>query len=214
MKLAFVFLLLSAGLFAGANSLSGVVTSSHGIPMAGAAVYLQGRQGAQVTVSDLQGAYAFVALEDGDYQLSAWQGDKRSEAGALSLRGATAKKWDASLSLTSATLSGKLEIRALKGVAAPISLALPLQAGLSAAQALEGAAAQAALKALPGGEYEVVLSWPGLAYVGTCLVLCHATDAGLQKSIVHTSGMEIGGSDFIQALSEQASLGDSSSERL
>jgi hypothetical protein len=214
MKFAFALLLLHSSLFAGANSLSGVVTSSHGVPVAGAALYLEGRQGVQVTVSDLQGAYAFVGLEDGDYQLSAWDAEKRSEAGQISLRGATSKKWDAALSVDAATVSGKLEIRAIKGTAAPISVPLRLEAGMNAAQALEGQAAQAAFKALAGGEYEVVLSRPGLAYVGTCLVLCRSAGAEIEKSVVHTSGMEIAGSDFIQALSEQASSGASSSERL
>lgn len=201
-----LFLMLSQGLWAGSNSLQGQIQDAQGLPVAGAAVYLDGREAALVTVTDLHGGYAFTGLEDGDYKVRAWEGLRASASQQLSLRGGSSQFHQARLDRATRLLPLTLKIRPSSGEAESRTLSLELDATMTASEALESGAVAAYLATLKGGEYELVMAWPGLAYVGTCVVLKDQAASGGQRArVLHTGGMEIAGNDFVEALSEQAS---------
>jgi hypothetical protein len=213
LALAFAFCLHP--LLAGQNSLKGSIWDAQGLPLAGATVYLAAADGTQVTVSDLQGGYAFQGLADGAYRLQAWAGARQSVEAPVSLASGAAQSQDAVVAEAPETLTLALKLSQIKGgQAAPLSLNLQVEAGdvageLAACLPLEGA-----LEGLQSGEYEIVAAWPGAAYVGTCSIFPSAGEQGNTLRVVHTSGMEIAGADYIQALSEQALANVAPSGRL
>ena len=195
------------------NTLSGMVLNQAGLPEAGVSVYLEGPGGPHVTVSDLQGAYAFKQLEDGIYILKAWSQSHSSLPNAVMVFRDQEQTSQVTLDQSEVELPARLKIQPLKDGRANLAEGRELSLSLKQSEKthpLSAPEVTQALQALETGDYEIVLSAPGLAYVGTVSI----RRDGSQATVVHANGMEIGSSYFIQAISEQATLPDAVSSRL
>ena len=216
MKTLVLALLFTTSLHAEKNSVVGNIIGTTGLPVAGATVYLEGGSGpAQVTVSDLLGAYAFVAVDDGDYQLKAWAGGACSSGESLHLAGEVLRLKNLKLLQKNTRTTLTLKLSPAHGAHEnPAVLHFLVDARAQARDILDSVEILGALKGLEAGEYEVVMSKPGAAYVGSCLVLAFEGPEGRTKQVLQTSGMEIAGVDFLQALSEQATLSENDLQNL
>ena len=202
LSLYFVMMLCSPSLPADRAQpagLQGVVYDSGKQPLAGVSLYLKNGKMTLVTVSDLQGRYVFPETEAGRYKLSAFLGDRFGEWKGLDLAGERQKELDLVISRRAKSL--------------PVTLKLIPQQELSKTQEmvfsrdpeeeldftlLQRADIESALRALSQGSYELVLSSPGAVYVGAFSVS--------QGHVLHTSGMAVAGNDFLEAISDQATL--------
>jgi hypothetical protein len=201
--LVFSLFCLLSQVQAQAASLAGTVQGKDGLPIAGAAVYLQGKEGILVTVSGLQGQYKFENLAAGSYLFKAYQGANSSLPKALLFTDHSKLSEKILLNKTESVHALSMKVRNL-GQGSLLSLEYRLESPVAGSgMLLQDAQVSALLKTLAKGEYEVVLAKPGKAYVGTVLVLG-------EGSFVATSGEEIAGADFVEAISSQASLAESS----
>ncbi len=180
--------------------LLGEVSDSLGLPSAGASVYLEAPGRTEVTVSDLQGRYAFKGLEPGAYTLRVFGGEESFLLEGLELGAGMEQRLDPVLKRQGGDRGIKVRVKAVT--------VNPAEDGAEYRFALEAAQEPLAhpglarlLAALPAGEYDIVITRPGMAYVGGVLVF----DQGLgRKRVSYVGGLAIQGSDFIQAVSSQA----------
>jgi hypothetical protein len=216
MKLTLIFIILCSRLFAASNGLRGLVTDAHGLPVAGASVYLDMKGDTEVTVSDLQGRYAFAAIADGAYQLQAWSATDASTTLQVLLSGGASRDQNLLLSGENRCIPMTMRISPLNSPennVASYRFDIDTESA-DPAKPLDDAQVEAVLVSMKAGEYQVVMTRPGSAYVGTVAVLNTTTTQGLETRLVDTGGMEIAGGDYIQALSDQASLGHATFTRL
>jgi hypothetical protein len=208
MKLLAFLSLISCSLFAGSNSVSGLVLNELGLPVPGATLYLQTGANTQVTVSDLHGNYIFKSVDDGSYKLEAWAQDRVSASSVMELHGGMMKSQDTILSEPISTMPVSLKASPTdksKGSSKTFNFDIdPSCATLD--DTLDDKAVETALSSLSSGEYEIIITKPGSAYVGTCMIFHDGGVQGAHSSVVHTSGMEIAGADFIDAISDQVAI--------
>ena len=185
-----------------------VVDEKNGELLAGASVYLEGNGFRHVTVTNMKGEYEFSGMKDGHYSLNGFHQQRQSQSAMVSLMNDQIIEMNLEISKKSQGMEVRIKVETLDFDAEDAQIAntsVIVSDDVNKDELVFNPAVGDILKELPRGEYEVVVSTPGFAYVGAIEVVSDKTSE--KTMVVHINGMTMHAGDYLEASGSQVQAG-------